>query len=368
MERLRGPCPSSDRLDSPSPPDKIIQPKRFERLTIKEDSIRPGTRILIALADPTRRAILHRLFGGGRPAVDRVWPGLFRHVAERRSRSTSRCSSEPRFVKRRQGGAGNHYLVDQPEAARRGGGHGIEAQGGPPLGPPRFDALDALLKAEDAARPREERMMPMFQAKTPRQSAGDPFVSTPHRSGSSTPWPRPREGGPLAVRDGDGPDWCGAEIGRGGGAAPSTSRNRRERRGRSSTSANTSKIDRPPSSRVHVLASPKIFAGQHARYCRYPPARERGCQLTLTHRRRPCRKLREAAPKPAGGMLLDAPGQDALETPTGRFPSALDRLVACSLPPRKGTPVMTAETYLKLPHDAPVFEGLARRRVFRCLV
>src|SRR5262244_3493797 len=107
-------------------------------------------RTLMALADPTRRAILHRLASGETRVTDLAEPfsmslnSVSKHI---------RVLERARLVRRRRSGR-EHLLSLEPgpldEAASW-----LEAQRA--AWSARLDALDAILCAEDAATPKKGR-------------------------------------------------------------------------------------------------------------------------------------------------------------------------------------------------------------------
>ena len=109
-------------------------------------------RTLLALADPTRRAILHRLSGGEARVTDLAAPfdmslnAVSKHI---------RLLERARLVRRRRVGR-EHRVSLNPEPMEAAAKWMAEQRD---LWTARLAALDALLKAEDAARdaPRKER-------------------------------------------------------------------------------------------------------------------------------------------------------------------------------------------------------------------
>lgn len=104
---------------------------------------------LMALADPTRRALLHRLSEGEARVTELARPFAMSlnavskhlHVLER-----------ARLVTRRKAGR-DHYLSINPKPLDQAAAW-IEAQR--TAWNTRLDALDAMLKAEDAAKPKSK--------------------------------------------------------------------------------------------------------------------------------------------------------------------------------------------------------------------
>jgi DNA-binding transcriptional ArsR family regulator len=99
---------------------------------------------LMALADPTRRALLHRLLKGEARVTELARPfemslnAVSKHI---------RMLERARLVTRRKAGR-DHYLTINPKPLDEAAAW-IEAQR--IAWNTRLDALDALLKAEDAA-------------------------------------------------------------------------------------------------------------------------------------------------------------------------------------------------------------------------
>ena len=117
-------------------------------MTIKETAS-DLDQILIALADPTRRAILHRLSGGEARVTELARPfAMSLNAVSKHIQVLERA----RFVKRRKAGR-DHYLSINPKPLDEAAAW-IEAQRA--AWTARFDALDALLKAEDAADPEKK--------------------------------------------------------------------------------------------------------------------------------------------------------------------------------------------------------------------
>src|SRR5262245_24699504 len=99
---------------------------------------------MLALADPTRRAILHRLASGEARVTDLARPiAMSRHSVSKHSRILERA----RLVRRRR--AGREHLLSLRPAPLDEAARWIETQRA--LWNAQLDALDALLKAEDAA-------------------------------------------------------------------------------------------------------------------------------------------------------------------------------------------------------------------------
>jgi len=98
---------------------------------------------LVALADPTRRAILRRLSLGEARVTDLADPfemslnAVSKHI---------RVLERAQLVQRRRSGR-EHYLSFNPQALDEAGAW-IEAQRG--LWASRLDTLEAILRAEDA--------------------------------------------------------------------------------------------------------------------------------------------------------------------------------------------------------------------------
>ncbi|WP_020466562.1 ArsR/SmtB family transcription factor [Singulisphaera acidiphila] len=102
--------------------------------------------ILIALADPTRRAILHRLSEGEARVTELARPfAMSLNAVSKHIQVLERA----RFVTRRRAGR-DHYLSINPKPLDEAAAW-IEAQRA--AWTARLGALDALLKAEDAANP-----------------------------------------------------------------------------------------------------------------------------------------------------------------------------------------------------------------------
>jgi DNA-binding transcriptional ArsR family regulator len=105
---------------------------------------------LLALADPTRRAILHRLARGEARVTDIAQPfaislnSVSKHI---------RILERARLVRRRR--AGREHLLSINPAPLDEAAEWIEAQRA--LWNAQLDALDALLKAEDAERVAERK-------------------------------------------------------------------------------------------------------------------------------------------------------------------------------------------------------------------
>jgi DNA-binding transcriptional ArsR family regulator len=104
---------------------------------------------LMALADPTRRAILQRLSAGEARVTELARPfaislnAVSKHI---------RVLEQARLVRRRRAGR-EHYLSIDPKPLDEAAAW-IEAQRA--AWTARLDALDALLKAEDAANPKKK--------------------------------------------------------------------------------------------------------------------------------------------------------------------------------------------------------------------
>jgi DNA-binding transcriptional ArsR family regulator len=99
---------------------------------------------LMALADPTRRALLHRLSQGEARVTELARPfAMSLNAVSKHLRMLERA----RLVKRRRAGR-DHYLSINPKSLDEAAAW-IEAQR--TAWNARFDALDALLKAQDAA-------------------------------------------------------------------------------------------------------------------------------------------------------------------------------------------------------------------------
>src|SRR5262245_10078563 len=98
---------------------------------------------LLALADPTRRAILHRLTSGEARVTDLAQPfamslnSVSKHI---------RILERARLVRRRR--AGREHLLSLSSAPLDEAARWIETQRA--LWNTQLDALDAMLKAEDA--------------------------------------------------------------------------------------------------------------------------------------------------------------------------------------------------------------------------
>ncbi len=100
---------------------------------------------LMALADPTRRALLRRLLEGEARVTELARPfAISLNAVSKHIRILERA----RLVTRRKDGR-EHYLTMNPEPLDEAAAW-IEAQRD--AWNSRFDALDALLKAEDAAK------------------------------------------------------------------------------------------------------------------------------------------------------------------------------------------------------------------------
>jgi DNA-binding transcriptional ArsR family regulator len=99
---------------------------------------------LLALADPTRRAILHRLSQGEARVTELARPfAMSLNAVSKHIHMLERA----RLVRRRRAGR-DHYLSIDPEPLDEAAAW-IEAQRA--AWSARLDALDALLKAEDRA-------------------------------------------------------------------------------------------------------------------------------------------------------------------------------------------------------------------------
>ena len=104
---------------------------------------------LTALADPTRRAILHRLSNGDARVTDLAQPfAISLNAVSKHIRVLERA----RLVRRRRSGR-DHYLSINPKPLDDASAW-LEAQRA--LWTARLDALDDVLKAEDAAEPKRE--------------------------------------------------------------------------------------------------------------------------------------------------------------------------------------------------------------------
>ncbi len=98
---------------------------------------------LVALADPTRRAILRRLSLGEARVTDLADPfAMSLNAVSKHIRVLERAQ----LVQRRRAGR-EHYLSFNPQALDEAGAW-IEAQRG--LWAARLDTLEAILRAEDA--------------------------------------------------------------------------------------------------------------------------------------------------------------------------------------------------------------------------
>jgi DNA-binding transcriptional ArsR family regulator len=98
---------------------------------------------LVALADPTRRAILRRLSLGETRVTDLADPfAMSLNAVSKHIRVLERAQ----LVQRRRSGR-EHYLSFNPQALDEAGAW-IEAQRG--LWAARLDTLEAILRAEDA--------------------------------------------------------------------------------------------------------------------------------------------------------------------------------------------------------------------------
>jgi DNA-binding transcriptional ArsR family regulator len=105
--------------------------------------------ILIALADPTRRAILHHLLAGEARVTELARPfAMSLNAVSKHIQVLERA----RFVRRRKAGR-DHYLSINPEPLDEAAAW-IATQRA--AWTARLGALDALLKAEDAANPETE--------------------------------------------------------------------------------------------------------------------------------------------------------------------------------------------------------------------
>jgi DNA-binding transcriptional ArsR family regulator len=104
---------------------------------------------LMALADPTRRAILHRLSEGEARVTELAQPfAMSLNAVSKHIRMLERA----RLVRRRRAGR-EHYLSINPTPLDEAAAW-IEARR--IAWTARLDALDALLKAEDAANPEKK--------------------------------------------------------------------------------------------------------------------------------------------------------------------------------------------------------------------
>jgi DNA-binding transcriptional ArsR family regulator len=100
---------------------------------------------LMAMADPTRRALLHRLLEGEARVTELARPfAISLNAVSKHIRILERA----RLVTRRKAGR-EHYLSINPKPLDQAAAW-IEAQRSEWI--TRLDALDALLKAEDAAK------------------------------------------------------------------------------------------------------------------------------------------------------------------------------------------------------------------------
>jgi DNA-binding transcriptional ArsR family regulator len=105
-------------------------------------------RTLLALADPTRRAILERLSGGEARVTELARPfAMSLNAVSKHIRTLERA----RLIRRRRAGR-DHYLSIDPRPLDAASAW-IEEQRA--AWNARLDALDALLRAEDATRPDE---------------------------------------------------------------------------------------------------------------------------------------------------------------------------------------------------------------------
>jgi DNA-binding transcriptional ArsR family regulator len=101
-------------------------------------------RTLLALADPTRRAILHRLTGGEARVTDLAEPfAISLNAVSKHIRLLERA----RLVRRRRAGR-EHLLSLNPEPLEVAATWMAEQRA---LWTARLDALDALLRVEDSA-------------------------------------------------------------------------------------------------------------------------------------------------------------------------------------------------------------------------
>ena len=99
---------------------------------------------LVALADPTRRAILHRLAGGEARVTELARPfAMSLNAVSKHIRTLERA----RLVRRRR--VGREHLLSLDPAPLDAAAAWIAEQRG--LWTARLDALDAMLRAEDAA-------------------------------------------------------------------------------------------------------------------------------------------------------------------------------------------------------------------------
>ncbi len=104
---------------------------------------------LTALADPTRRAILHRLSNGDARVTELAQPfAISLNAVSKHIRVLERA----RLVRRRRSGR-DHYLSINPKPLDEASAW-LEAQRA--RWTARLDALDDVLKAQDAVEPRGE--------------------------------------------------------------------------------------------------------------------------------------------------------------------------------------------------------------------
>ena len=105
---------------------------------------------LMALADPTRRALLRRLLEGEARVTELARPfAMSLNAVSKHLQVLERAQ----LVTRRKAGR-DHYLSINPKPLDEAAAW-IEAER--TAWNARFDALDALLKAEDAAKPEKKR-------------------------------------------------------------------------------------------------------------------------------------------------------------------------------------------------------------------